>query len=50
VPRETVWKIRIGLALGCSEGPKQGEDIPSRPLEPLNTGDQDPFSYFPDSL
>src|SRR5215211_2110575 len=47
---ETVWKIRIGLDLGCSEGPKQGEDVPSRPLVPLNTGDQEPSGYFPDSL
>ncbi len=38
-PRETVWKIRIGLDLGCSGWPKQGEDVPSGPLEPLETGD-----------
>ena len=27
---------------GCKEWPKQGEDVPSHPLEPLNTGGQEP--------
>src|SRR5215216_120597 len=48
--RETVWKIRIGLDLGCSEWPKQGGDVPSHPLEPLSTGNEEPSSYFPDSF
>ena len=47
-PYETVWEIRMGHDLGCSEWPKQDEEVPSRPLEPLNTGDQDPSGYFPD--
>ncbi len=47
---ETVWKLRIGLDLGCSERPKQGEVVPFRRLEPPNKRDQEPFSYFPDSL
>jgi hypothetical protein len=30
---------------------QEGEkDVPSHPLEPLNTGDQEPSDYFPDSL
>jgi hypothetical protein len=40
----------LSLQWGVSEWPKQDEDVPSRPLEPLNTGDQDPSSYFPNSL
>jgi hypothetical protein len=27
MPRETVWKIRIGPDLGRSEWPKQGGDV-----------------------
>ena len=47
---ETVWKLRMGIDLGCSEWPKQGEDVLSRSLEPLNKGKQESSSYFPDSL
>jgi hypothetical protein len=47
---KAVSKIRIGVDLGCSEWPKQREDVPSHPFEPLNIGDQDPSSYFPDSF
>ena len=47
---ETVWKIGIGADVGCSEWPKQDEDVPLRPLEPLETGDQVPSSYFPNSF
>jgi hypothetical protein len=43
---ETVWKIRIGLDLGCSEWPKQGEDVPSHPLEPLNTANEELSAIF----
>ncbi len=50
VPGETVWKIQIGLDLGCSKWPKQEEDVPSRPLEPLTTGAQALSSYFPDTV
>ena len=50
LPLETVWKIRIGLDLGCSEWSKLGGDVPSHPLEPLNIGNEEPSSYFPDSF
>ncbi len=31
---------------GCSEWRKQGENVRSRPLESLNTGDQEPSKLF----
>src|SRR5829696_4671332 len=50
VRRETVWKVPTGLDLEYSERPKEGENVPSRPLEARHTGDQEPSAYFPDSL
>jgi hypothetical protein len=43
---ETVWKFQIGLDVGCSEWPKQGEEVQFWPLEPLNTGDPRPLQLF----
>jgi hypothetical protein len=47
---EKLKKNGIGADVGCSEWPKRGEDGPSRPREPPETGHREPSSYFPNSF
>jgi hypothetical protein len=50
LPRETVWKIRIGCTLGSHETVKRGEKSPCCRFCATKTRDLVPSSYFPNSF
>jgi hypothetical protein len=50
VPRETVWKIRMGFTLGPHESAKRGEKHPYRCFALPKTRVSNPSNYFPNSF